>query len=109
MAWKALLSLWDTNDNLQTQLSDLSLSPLTISILKINTFLHLNMFIDYPFKTKISIVCESWTVDSQAHSSRGSNKRRYYSKIFLASFCGALERTSYNVYEAPKKRDLFYH
>ena len=52
MTWKALLNLRDTNEKLQTQLSDLSLSPLIISILKINIFLHLNMFIDYPFKTK---------------------------------------------------------
>ena len=56
-------------------------------------------------RQKRSIICKSSTVDSQAHSSRGSNKRRYYSKMFLASFCGALERTSYNVYEVPKKHE----
>ena len=44
-------------------------------------------------KQKRSIICESSTAECQAHSSLGSNKRRYYSKMFSDSFCGALERT----------------
>ena len=43
-------------------------------------------------KQKRSIICESSTVDSQAHSSRGSNKRRYYSKMLFGQFLWYLRK-----------------
>ena len=43
-------------------------------------------------KQKRSIICESSTVDSQAHSSRASNKRRYYSKMVFGQFLWYLRK-----------------